>query len=123
LKYYIPAILCGILIFWLSVTSGANFPETFKDLFSSDKIGHGIAYGTLSFLLFWGFQKSKESMNILQMTLLAASAAFYGFIMELIQYYFFPGRYFEVLDILANIMGIVITYMIFKLFFNKTTAA
>ncbi len=103
--------------------SGANFPETFKDLFSSDKLGHGIAYGTQAFLLFWAFQKSKGSMNTLQMTLLAAGVAFYGFSMELIQYYFFPGRYFEVLDILANIMGIVIIYVIFKLFFNKTTAA
>lgn len=123
MKYYIPSIICGIFIFLLSVTSGANFPETFKDLMSMDKIGHAVAYGTQAFLVFWAFQKNKGYLSFLQIISLAALVAFYGFLLEIIQYYFFPGRYFEVLDILANIMGIVIILLIFKLFFNKTTAA
>jgi len=123
LKYYIPAIICGASIFWLSVTSGANLPETFKDLLSVDKLAHGIAYGTQTFLVLWAMRKTKGILSLKQMILASIGVAFYGFSMELIQYYFFPGRYFEVLDILANIMGIVIILLIFKLLLNKTTAA
>ena len=111
------------MIFWLSVTSGANLPEAFKDLFSADKIGHALAYGVQVSLIYIGMYKSAGQLNTRSMLIASAGVAFYGFLMEIIQYCFFPGRYFEVLDILANIMGIVIAYLIFKLFLNKTTTA
>jgi VanZ family protein len=123
LKYYIPAIICAISIFWLSVTSGANLPETFKDLMSIDKVAHAIAYGVLAGLLFSAGFLSKGQLSSRHIIFVSFGASFYGFLMELIQYSFFPGRYFEVLDILANIMGIVIINLIFKLFLNKTTTA
>ncbi len=123
MRYYIPSIICGILIFWLSVTSGNNFPESLKDLFSLDKAAHAIAYGMQVSLLFIGIYKSTGQLNFKQMILSSVGVACYGFSMEIIQYYFFPHRYFEVLDILANIMGIVIAHLIFKQLLNKTTAA
>ncbi len=122
MKYYIPAVLCSVLIFWLSVTSGANLPETFMDFLSFDKIAHGIAYGTLAVTFFWAALKTK-ALKVSTMYIISIVVACYGISMEIIQYCFFPGRYFEVLDILANIMGIVIAHLIFKQLLNKTTAS
>lgn len=123
MKYYIPAIICGISIFWLSVTSAADLPETFKDLFSFDKIAHAFAYGVFTALILGAIYKSKGEISSPERYLVAAASTLYGVLMELIQYYFFPNRYFEVLDILANIMGIVIVHLIFNLLLNKTTEA
>ena len=121
--HYIPAILCTGLIFWLSVTSGDSFPETLKDLFSFDKLGHAFAYGILSGLYFYALKQSKKGLTIRRMIFVCLGTILYGIFLEIIQYTFFPGRYFEVLDILANIMGIVISFVIFKqLIINKTTA-
>ena len=123
MKYYIPPIVCAISIFWLSVTSGVNLPETFKDLLSFDKIAHAIAYGVLAALFFLAGFFSKGRLSSGHIISVSLGVSLYGVLMELIQYYFFPGRYFEVLDILANIMGIVIVHLIFKQLVNKTTAA
>lgn len=111
------------MIFWLSVTSGANLPETFLDLLSFDKIAHAIAYGVQAVLYYFAFYKSKGYITKPSMFFISIAVGLYGIIMEIIQYCFFPGRYFEELDILANIMGIAIAHMIFKQLLNKTTAA
>ena len=42
----------------------------------------------------------------------------YGISIEVIQFTFFPGRYFENLDILANIIGSFTGLFLFN-FFNK----
>lgn len=121
--HYIPAIICTGLIFWLSVTSGSNFPESIKDLFSYDKLGHALAYGVLSATYFYAIRQSKKALTIKEMIFVCLGTILYGILLEFIQYTFFPGRYFEVLDILANIMGIVISFLIFKqLIIYKTTA-
>ena len=121
--HYIPAIFCTGLILWLSVTSGTNFPESFKDLFSYDKLGHAFAYGILSASYFYAIRQSKRVLTIKKMIYVCLGTILYGILLEFVQYLFFPGRYFEVLDILANIMGIVISFLIFKqLIIFKTTA-
>ena len=121
LKYLIPAFVCTVVIFYLSIISQSSLPQTLKDLFSIDKLLHAIAYGTLAGTYFWGVQKYLGYLTLPQMILIALGAAAYGVLMEVIQYTFFPERYFEVLDILANIMGIFISYLIYNLI-HKTTA-
>ena len=43
----------------------------------------------------------------------------YGIGMEVVQYTFFPGRFFEIPDIIANIIGSILGLYLFKRFFNK----
>jgi VanZ family protein len=43
----------------------------------------------------------------------------YGVLMEIMQFAFFKGRYFEVLDIIANIIGSFTGLFVFKYFINK----
>lgn len=87
------------------------------DLFSFDKLGHAIAYGTLTGLYYWARFKNIGVVTNKWFLYIAIGTTGYGILMEIIQYTFFPNRYFEVLDILANIMGILVSYLICKFFF------
>ena len=59
-----------------------------------------------------------ESKKVV-MTILLSSI--FGICMELMQYYFFPGRYFEYLDIIANIIGAICGFALFKYVYIKFT--
>jgi VanZ family protein len=41
-------------------------------------------------------------------------SAGYGILLEFGQYYIFPGRYFEILDIVANIIGSISSLLFLK---------
>lgn len=76
----------------------------FSNILEPDKVGHAAAYFVMSASLLWGFYRT---VGISPATMVAAAAAsiLYGIGMEFIQYAFFPNRFFEVLDIIANIIG------------------
>ena len=59
LKYFIPAIIWGLIILYLSSGPGVQLPMTFD--ISIDKLGHFVFYGILAFLITLGLQK-KESV-------------------------------------------------------------
>jgi len=107
-KYFIPAILWGALIFGLSATPGRHMPDlSFWNLFQPDKVGHFVVYAVLVGAILWGFhrlhQGEKIPSNIVIMVVLFA--ILYGISIEFMQSHFFSGRNFDVLDILANIIG------------------
>ena len=83
------------------------------DLFSSDKIGHAGAYAVLAWLMFRGFRAAhgraatwKEAMAIFCLT------TGYGILMEVVQGTFFPYRFFEVDDMLANGIGALVATIV-----------
>ena len=116
MKSFIPALIWAVVIFFLSTTAGINLPETWLDFLSWDKIGHFTVYGILTFLLLFGFCKKNKKRNK-QFTVLAVlGSSLYGILLEWVQYSFFPMRYFENLDILANIIGSFIGLLLFKYF-------
>jgi len=43
----------------------------------------------------------------------------YGFVMEVLQYYFYEGREFDFIDMLANGVGAILGTYIFSRFFAK----
>ena len=78
-----------------------------------DKIGHSIAYLSLGFfwlLVFFAMDKRAIKTLIFLFSL--------GMLIELTQFYFLVGRYFEILDIIANIsgaiLGIVVGYILYR---------
>ncbi|MEO1261573.1 MAG: VanZ family protein [Bacteroidota bacterium] len=116
MKPYWPAVLCAVFIFYLSVTPGIQLPEVG---ISIDKIGHLVAYGLLSWLFFWGLKKdSRYNFKNAIWTVLVCSL--YGIFLEFVQWGFFPDRFFEVWDMVANVSGSCMSYFIFRLFINKT---
>lgn len=118
MKYYLPAIICSIVIFILSTRATVSLPFFWTDILAADKIGHVVAYGGLTLTVLWGLSKDEIpfSSKWFLWTVIACSA--YGILLEIIQYSFFPNRYFEVLDILANIIGSIIGLYVFKKIFH-----
>ena len=86
-----------------------------------DKVGHLVFYGILTFLIAYGFYKVKNQFINKKMLFNALIiSAVYGISMEIMQYSFFPNRYFEILDIIANISGSIVGILFFKYIYYKT---
>lgn len=88
-----------ICITWLSTKGGVALPG-FR-LIGADKLAHAAAYGLLAWLVLWAFPQDKLS-GLFKVWLFAAG---YGAAMEWVQYRFFPNRFFEFDDMLANAIG------------------
>ena len=120
MKYFIPAILWGSLILYLSSGPGIQLPPSVWDFLAIDKLGHLIFYGILTFLIAFGFYKKNQGIQKKTLLKSLIISSIYGISMEIMQYSFFPNRYFEVLDIIANISGSLIGILFFKYIYHKT---
>ncbi|WP_421946419.1 VanZ family protein [Phaeodactylibacter xiamenensis] len=103
----LPALIwAGALIFFS--TGGQVSPPKLTSLLEPDKLAHAVAYFILASLLAFGFARS--GMRGLQkhpILWAIGISSLFGFSLEIVQYLFFPGRLFELYDILANIIGSV----------------
>jgi len=109
-----------LIILFLSASSGIKVPEALSDIVGTDKLGHLVIYAVFSILMFFGIAKKQRKMpGNTNALLVVGLCSAYGVMMELMQFTFFTGRYFEVLDIIANIIGSFIGLFIAKYFFNK----
>ena len=121
LTFFFPAIIWGLIILYLSSSSGVQFPASFWDFLAVDKLGHLIFYGILTYLIGLGFYKTKNQfINKKTLFISLIISTCYGICMELMQYSFFPNRYFEILDIIANISGSIVGILFFKYIYYKT---
>lgn len=112
LLYRILTSIWAVVIFILSTMPGQQLPRI-EWLMTPDKLAHAFVYGILAI----GCYQSLE--NVGQKAIFAGLlASSYGIAMELIQYGFFPGRYFELWDIVANISGAFIALLIWNYFTN-----
>jgi VanZ family protein len=113
--WFIPPILVflGILI----LSTAVAIPFQVEGVGYLDKIEHTFAYLVLVATFIFAFHRngilSKNSLIILM-----ASCCMYGISLEIIQYTFFPNRYFEWLDALANVVGVLIGSLIINLLNN-----
>ena len=118
-KYFIPAVLWAVIIFWLSATPGERMPDlSFWNLLQPDKVGHLGVYAILVAATLWAFYRFYERNKIPFVVVLSVVffAILYGIGIEFMQFYFFSGRNFDVLDILANIMGCLIGLLSLRFF-------
>lgn len=112
MKGFLPALIWALIILILSTMPSVQLPESF---ISPDKFAHAFIYGILVILILHGLKKSDilTKKNIWLTILISAS---YGCLMEIIQYAFFPGRFFEMGDNLANTIGCFLGWLIFDKF-------
>ena len=114
-KFFYPPLLWGLFIFALSVGPGVNLPDTLD--ISPDKLAHAFVYGVLVWLFLKSFQKQQKlTKRVIWLTIIGCSL--YGLSLEIVQKVFFPHRYFELSDAIANTIGAMIGYGIFQ-FKNK----
>ena len=120
LKYYIPAILWSFVILFLSTKGGINLPASRWDFITLDKVGHLVVYGIFCMLLLGAFTHNQTLALEQKWVIIALGISIiYGIGMEVIQYTFFPGRFFEIPDIIANIIGSILGLYLFKRFIHK----
>lgn len=99
-----PAMLWLAIITWLSVTPAVQMPKF--NLFSADKLAHAAAYALLAGLIVWGIHRiRRRAVKRTEMWAVFCFSTAYGALMEWIQGTFFPGRFFEYDDMLANAAG------------------
>ncbi|MFK7979861.1 MAG: VanZ family protein [Saprospiraceae bacterium] len=121
LTFFFPAIIWGLIILYLSSSPGIQLPPSFWDFIAVDKVGHLVFYGALTFLIAYGFYKIKnQSINKKWLFISFIISSIYGILLEFMQYSFFPNRFFEILDIIANLSGSIIGILFFKYIYYKT---
>lgn len=107
-------ILWGLVITILSLLPGKTLPTlALWDWVGADKLGHAAVYA-IWFLLWsrWVILTEQAHPGFwLRVGFLGMGA--YGFILEVLQTTIHPDRYFEVPDIVANIIGALASYGIF----------
>ena len=110
LVYPIATLVWAIVIVILSTMPGQQLPQI-DWLMTPDKFGHAFVYGVLAVGLYQSFYGAWKTPIFAGLW-----ASGYGITMELVQYGFFPGRYFELWDIVANISGSIAGLIFFKIF-------
>lgn len=88
----------------LSLGRGIKLPPLNKEWIGPDKLAHAGAYFVLSALLIYGLY-GMNKLSWKSSFFVLAGSAFYGILMEMAQFAFFPNRFFEIYDIIANIIG------------------
>jgi VanZ family protein len=112
-KVYWPAWAWLALVTAMSVMPGVPMPKF--NLFSADKLGHAVAYGVLTWLMLRGYTQLHGAASWKTACYLGALAAAYGVLMEFVQGTFFPNRFFEIDDMLANTAGVVVAVLLLRL--------
>lgn len=109
-KPFLPALLWLLAITFLSLSSNVPMPKV--NFFSPDKVAHAGAYAVLTGLLALGLRKPQGSLSNRNLLLIFCFAAGYGALMEWVQGTFFPNRFFEYYDMLANASGALFAIII-----------
>jgi VanZ family protein len=114
LKYYFPAFAWAVFILVVSTKVGLQINTDFWDFISLDKLAHAFVYGILAYLLLWGVSGNGRRITNRTTSLVFLAGASYGLLLEYVQFAFFPGRYFEWGDELANVIGTLLGIFFFK---------
>lgn len=114
---FLPAVIWGIIILTLSSVSGATISQfNWSDFASMDKVGHFIFYSIFTFLWLFGFQQYGLPKSLIRKILTAWTiGAVFGGLIEIFQFALIEGRYFDLLDLLANILGCIAGVVIFMI--------
>ena len=104
--YRLIFFLSLLIVFYLSIVPAAAIPNIAALDFLSDKLIHGLIF------LFLSFVGLKCHFSISKIFLLTMIFSF-GLTIEVI-HYFHPYRYFEIADLVANLIGILVALVIFN---------
>ena len=104
--YRLIFFLSVLIVFFLSIVPAATIPNIAALDFLSDKFVHALIF------LFLSFVGLKCHFNISKIFLLLMIFSF-GFMIEVIHYYH-PYRFFEITDLIANLIGMLAALAIFN---------
>lgn len=111
--WFLPAI--GVALSILALSTVLSVPIQVEGVNHLDKWQHTFAYCVLSLSFLIAFKKTKL-LNRKSLRFILIAASVYGVLLEYVQYTFFSNRYFEWMDAIANVVGVVTGWILFKLF-------
>ncbi|MBC8184664.1 VanZ family protein [candidate division KSB1 bacterium] len=117
LLYQLPAILWIVAIFIQSSISNLSVPDLgFK---TQDKLAHMVEFGILAFLLrrFFVFNSRISWQKKWYLYTLIVGCCYAVF--DEIHQAFVPGRWADVYDVLADVLGVLIVINIYRFLKNK----
>ncbi len=123
LKKLWPALVWALIILVLTGMPGKYIPEvkTFWDWLSYDKLVHLFMFGTFSFLLLNGLREhyfnSRYRLYYVAGFVILSMA--YGLLTEVLQAHVFVGRDGNVYDFLADSVGAILGWLVFRLKYRK----
>ncbi len=114
LKYNLPAIIICVAIFILCMLPGSKVPH--YAIPHLDKIAHIVLFGSLGFSLLYGFNKQIQFAFFRNNSSIIACVfgIAYGIFIEICQDQFVPSRAFELADIVADTVGVLSAFLLFK---------
>ena len=105
----LPVVILGIIIFYFSSLSNPYpTPPPGQIAVFLNPLMHICEFGLLTFLIFFGFFSKVKSIYLLTISF------FYAFLDEIHQY-FVPYRYFDVLDLMIDTVGVVLGFISYLL--------
>jgi VanZ family protein len=113
----LPALVWTIVIFVLLSLPGKMLPdESNLGIPQLDKYVHIFLFGSFVFLwsFYYAFKMEKRISNNSISIRALIIACLYGITMEFVQKYFIPNRDFDLYDILADIIGALGGFFIFR---------
>jgi glycopeptide antibiotics resistance protein len=116
-----PAFGWAVVILILCGFPGDRLPElTFLEWLRPDKIVHLVIFGIQSYLLMRGFERQTNSVFLNRHAVLISIlfTITYGCIVELMQTYLFIHRSGDVRDAIANSIGALIGWWIYRKNYN-----
>jgi VanZ family protein len=118
-------VIAEIVIIFVLLSLPGNSFHTSSNWFGIlpiDKIVHVGLFGSLSFSIFYHFEKSKQQKykSVRAKAYVLIFCMLYGIAMEYYQKYYVPSRGFEVADMLADTLGAIIALPIFTWLLNKS---
>lgn len=126
IRSYWAALLWAAFILLVCSLPGYDLPNlNFWDIDYIDKLEHMVVFAILGFLMVYGFQRRYAAIGILPSTrmlwtFVLVSIAFGGFT-EILQGLFFPTRFADVFDFIADSLGGVLGTILGNLYFKYRT--
>ncbi len=114
-KFYLPAFIWALIILYLSATAIPQIKINF--IFDADKLNHFAAYGLFSVLMCWGIWQQQKAFKKKVLITIFIISSVYGVLMEIMQYLFFPIRYFDYGDMIANILGSILGIIFIRIYY------
>ena len=115
--YRILALFWMAAIYWLSSKQSLPAPDLF---WGQDKIEHAVVFGVLGMLFALSFKPVQGKSRMKRLLILTLLVALYGISDEFHQY-FVPGRESDVIDALADFIGILLASLFF--FYSRKYAS
>ena len=123
MRHWLFAILWGVVVTVLLCIPGNNLPESDLDKIPFfDKYVHVVLFAILTCLWCQAFFNVNNQNSASRIDFkVATGVTVYGIVMEFVQKYFVVMRSFDIIDILADAVGVLIGALIFRRLVPKSS--